>query len=161
MPLPCHIETAVSLLSSSRCVFVWVKYINIVLSIVPVQLQMCTVTQSTWGPGLVWWHLQPTTEHTHIPFMALFQDYSGEPVPEDIFFWTFIVQGKITEADTPTSRLGAIPSGLRSDPPPSSPHFYAGYPFFRCATLPTLSWLGTGTKYAGLYAQWRGYVLDH
>jgi len=46
MPLPCHIETAVSLLASSRCVFVSVKYINIVLTIVPVQLHMCTVTQS-------------------------------------------------------------------------------------------------------------------
>jgi len=52
-------------------------------------------------------------EHTHTHFMAVFQDYPGEPVPEDIF-WTFIVRGKITEADTPTSRLGAIPS---------SPHF--------------------------------------
>jgi len=29
--------------------------------------------------------------------MALFQDYPDEPVPEEIFFWTFMVQGKITE----------------------------------------------------------------
>ena len=34
-----------------------------------------------------------------------------------------LVQGKITEADTPTIGLGAIPSGLISDPPPSSPIF--------------------------------------
>ena len=33
------------------------------------------------------------------------------------------MQGKITEADTPTIRLGATPSGLISDPPPSSPIF--------------------------------------
>ena len=46
--------------------------------------------------------------------MALFRDYPGEPVPEEIFFCTFMVQGKITKADTPTIRLGATPSGLSS-----------------------------------------------
>jgi len=35
----------------------------------------------------------------------------------------FMVQQKITEADTLTIRLGAAPSGLISDPPPSSPIF--------------------------------------
>jgi len=40
-----------------------------------------------------------------------------------IFFWTFMVQGKITEACTPTIWLGATPSGLNSDPPPSPPIF--------------------------------------
>ena len=34
-----------------------------------------------------------------------------------------MVQGKITEADTPTIRLSTTPSGLISDPPPSSPIF--------------------------------------
>jgi len=34
-----------------------------------------------------------------------------------------MVQGKITEADTPTIRLGATPPGLISDPPPSSIFF--------------------------------------
>jgi len=34
-----------------------------------------------------------------------------------------MVQGKITEADTPTIRLGATPSGLISGPPPSFPTF--------------------------------------
>jgi len=34
-----------------------------------------------------------------------------------------MVQGKITEADTLTIHLGATPSGLISDPPPSSPIF--------------------------------------
>jgi len=33
------------------------------------------------------------------------------------------VQGKITEADTPTIQLGATPSGLISDPPPKHPPF--------------------------------------
>jgi len=62
-----------------------------------------------------------------------------------------MVQGEISEADTPTIQLGATHSGLISDPPPSSPHFYAGYPSFR--HRPNLSFLGTGTKYAGLHTQ--------
>jgi len=65
-----------------------------------------------------------------------------------IFFWTFMVQGKKTEADTPTIQVGATPSGINSDPSPSSPHFYARCP--SCRNLPTLPWLGTGTKYAAL-----------
>jgi len=39
----------------------------------------------------------------------------------------FMVQGKITEADTSTIRLDATLSGLLVPLPPSSPHFYAGY----------------------------------
>ena len=35
----------------------------------------------------------------------------------------FMAQGKITEEDTSTIRLGATPYGLISDPPPSSPIF--------------------------------------
>jgi len=42
---------------------------------------------------------------------------------EEIFFWTFWVQGKITEADTTTIRLGATPSILISDPRPSTSIF--------------------------------------
>jgi len=33
------------------------------------------------------------------------------------------------------------------------PHFYARCP--SCRNPPTLSWLWTGTKYAGLRTQWR------
>jgi len=33
------------------------------------------------------------------------------------------MQGEISEADTPTIQLGATPSGLIIDPPPSSPIF--------------------------------------
>jgi len=36
-------------------------------------------------------------------------------VPEEIIFCAFMVQGKITEAYTPTIRLGATPSGRISD----------------------------------------------
>jgi len=62
-----------------------------------------------------------------------------------------MVQGKITEADTPAIRLGATPSELISNLPPSLPYFYARCPSWR--NPPTLSWLGTGTKYAGLHTQ--------
>jgi len=61
---------------------------------------------------------------------------------------------EITEADTPTIRLGASASGLISYPPPSSPHFHARCP--SCCNPPDLSWLGAGTKYAGLHTQWLG-----
>jgi len=67
-----------------------------------------------------------------------------------------VVQGKITETDTPTIRLGATPSGLISDPPPSSSYFYARCP--SCRNPLNLSWLVTGTKYAGLHTQWLGYI---
>jgi len=47
-----------------------------------------------------------------------------------------MVQGEISEADTPTIRLGATPSGLISDPPPSSSHFNTGCPFCRSPIYP-------------------------
>jgi len=56
-----------------------------------------------------------------------------------IIVWIFVVQGKIAEADTLTPSFAATPYGLISDPPPSSPHFYAGCP--SCCNPPTLSWL--------------------
>jgi len=68
-----------------------------------------------------------------------------------------MVQGKITEADTLTICLGATPSGLISDPSPSSTHFYARCP--SCRNPPTLSWLGTGTKYAGLHTHLQAVTL--
>ena len=42
-----------------------------------------------------------------------FRDHPGEPVPEENF-WTLWCKGRLTEADTPTIRLGATPSGLTS-----------------------------------------------
>jgi len=50
--------------------------------------------------------------HTTI-LRPFYRDHQGEPVPEEIF-WTFMVQRKITKADTLTIRLGATPSGLIS-----------------------------------------------
>jgi len=64
----------------------------------------------------------------------------------------FMVQGEISEADTPTIQLDTTPSGLINNPPPSSLQFFARCP--SCRNPPNLSWLGTGTKYAGLHTQW-------
>ena len=41
------------------------------------------------------------------------RDHPGEPVPEENF-WTLWCKGRLTEANTPTIRLGATPSGLSS-----------------------------------------------
>jgi len=60
-------------------------------------------------------------------------DYPAQAVLEEIFFWTFMVQGKTTEADTLIIQLGATPSGLITDPPLSF-HFYAGCP--SCHNIP-------------------------
>ena len=96
----------------------------------------------------------PTLHHTYTHTLThttvlrpFFWDYPSEPVPEEIF-WTFMVQGKITEVDIDH------PVGwhsIRTNQRPTSiiTHFYAGCP--SCRNHPTLSWLGTGTKYAGLH----------
>jgi len=42
-----------------------------------------------------------------------FRDDLGEPVPEENF-WTLWCKGRLKEANTPTFRLGATPSGLTS-----------------------------------------------
>jgi len=47
--------------------------------------------------------------HNH--FMALFWDQPGEPVPEENF-WTLWCKGRLTEANTPTIRLGTTPFRL-------------------------------------------------
>jgi len=49
-------------------------------------------------------------------------------VPEGNF-WTLWCKGRLTEADTPTSRLGATPSGLTSAHLPPSPIFTGRMPF--------------------------------
>jgi len=56
-----------------------------------------------------------------------FRDYPGEPVPEEIFIWTFMMQGKTTE--TSAIWMCATPSGLISGPPLSSPPFLRWMPF--------------------------------
>jgi len=51
--------------------------------------------------------------HTITVLRPFFRDHPGEPVPEENF-WTLCCKGRLTEADTPTIRLGATPSGLTS-----------------------------------------------
>jgi len=67
----------------------------------------------------------------------------------------FKLQGKIT--DTPTIWIGATPSRLISNPLNHSP-FLCQMP--SCHNPPSLSWLGTSTKYAVLHTQWRGSQTD-
>ena len=62
-----------------------------------------------------------------------FQDHPGEPVPEENF-WTLWCKGRLTEADTPTIRLGATPSGLTSAHLHHPPIFSTGLMRFCCPT---------------------------
>jgi len=48
--------------------------------------------------------------HTTTVLWPFFQDRPGEPLPEENF-WTLWCKGRLTEADTLTIRLGAIPYG--------------------------------------------------
>jgi len=43
--------------------------------------------------------------HTTTVLWPFFPDHPGEPVPEENF-WTLWCKGRLTEADTPTIRLG-------------------------------------------------------
>ena len=54
-------------------------------------------------------NLQNTTVFTG----SVVRDHPGEPVPEENF-WTLWCKGRLTEADTPTIRLGSTPSILSS-----------------------------------------------
>jgi len=68
--------------------------------------------------------LEQPPPHHHNHFSALFRDHPGEPVPQENF-WTLWCKGRLTEADTPTIRLRATPSGLTSAHL-HNPHFFTG-----------------------------------
>jgi len=53
------------------------------------------------------------TSTTTTVLRPFFRDHPGEPVPEENFC-TLWCKGRLKEADTPTIRLGATPSGLTS-----------------------------------------------
>jgi len=58
--------------------------------------------------------IKPETHHTTTTILQpFFRDHLGEPEPEKKF-WTLWCKGRLTEADTPTIRLGATPSGPTS-----------------------------------------------
>jgi len=63
----------------------------------PYRSDLCSISSS---------HTTTTTV-----LQSFFRDHPGEPVPEENF-WTLWRKGRLTEADTPTIRLGATPSGL-------------------------------------------------
>jgi len=76
------------------------------------------------------------------------------------FLLDFMVQGKITEADTLTMWMGATPSATHLHHPPI---FYAGYPSGRYT--PNLPWLGTCTRLVGwclvsLFSTKYSYIRD-
>jgi len=60
-----------------------------------------------------------------------------------------MVQGEITEVDTPTVQLGVTPSELISEPPQSSPIFTPDA--LPAATLSIYPGLGHAQEYAGLH----------
>ena len=103
------------------------KRSKLVLTDVPVQLQICTVVPSYVKPSThnAWRDLRPTGTTILRP---LLQDHLVEPVPEENF-WTLWCKGRLTEADTPTIRLGATPSGLTSAHLHHPPFFMGQMPF--------------------------------
>jgi len=71
----------------------------------------------------------PPQHHT----TTVFRPFSGttwEPMPEEKF-WTLWCMGRLTEADTPTIRLGATPSGLTRAHLQHPPFLQAGCPSYR------------------------------
>jgi len=70
-------------------------------------------------------------------------------------FWIFWYKMKIMQADAPTIWMDCHPIQTNWCPHLYHPHhFYAG-----CSSWhnpPNLSWLGTGTKYAGFHTRWLG-----
>jgi len=65
----------------------------------------------------------------------------------------FMVQGKITEAESPTIRMDATISELSVPPRPPS------FIFTPNATLPIYPGLGQVPNNAGLHTQWLGYTV--
>jgi len=63
--------------------------------------------------------------HTTTVLWPFFRDHPGEPVPE-VNFWTLWCKGRLTEAETPTIRLGSTPSGLASAHLHHPPIFFKG-----------------------------------
>ena len=80
--------------------------------------------------------------HTQVtqPFYSPFPGLPGWAGAKRNLLLDFTVQGKISEADTLTIPLGATPSGLINDPPPSSPIFTPDA--LPAATLPIYPGLG-------------------
>jgi len=80
---------------------------------------------------------------------SILRDHPGEPVPEENF-WTLWCNGRLTEADTPTIRLGATPSGLTSAHLQHPPFFTGQMPFLppnqQCQALKAPSAFALGRR---------------
>jgi len=109
------------------------------------------------------WCKKHDMTHTHtqpIHFTALCTlsgttRVSGYQKVHFAIFWIFWCKMKITQADAPTIWMDLIQTNwCRHLCHPH--HFYAGYPSWH--NPPNLSWLGTGTKYAGLHTWWLGNI---
>ena len=71
-------------------------------------------------------------------------------------FWILWCKMKITQVDRLTIRMDCHPIQINWCPHLCHPHhFYAGCPSWHNPS--NLSWLGTGTKYAGLHTRWLDY----
>ena len=93
------------------------------------------------------WH-----EEQHLPGWA--------GARKKIFFWTLWWKGRYhrqTHRQSGSAPLHPDYYSILTSQQPTSliPHFYARCP--SCHNPSNLSWLGTGTKYAGLHTQWLGW----
>jgi len=79
---------------------------------------------------------QGSPGHTYTTVLRSFiRDHPGEPVQEDVFYWIFMVQRKITQADTPTIRTNQWPTFVIAP-------FLRRMPFLPQPTLPLYPGLG-------------------
>jgi len=90
----------------------------------------CRPVSTPWAIKGAILFLSVTTHQHHNRFTALFQDHLAELVPEENL-WTLWCKGRLTEADTPTIRLGATPSRLTSAHLHHPPFLQAGCPSCR------------------------------
>ena len=97
--------------------------------------------------------------HHHNRSRPSFRDHPRESVPEENF-WTLWCKGRLTEADTPTIRLGTTPSGLSIAHLHHSPIFLqAGCP----SCCPTNSVKALKAYKANAYAHHFGgrFTIEH
>jgi len=127
---------------------------------VPISLVACIISATSH----VNTHTQTYT-HTHNHFMALWTLSGTTQVSQYqkvhfAIFWIFWSKMKIKQADAPTIRMNCHPILTNWCPNLCHPHhFYARCPSWHNPS--NLSWLGTGTKYAGLHTCWFGlYLVD-
>jgi len=121
----------------------------------------CTLKYSVWKV----WFLCDTLEwltHTQTNHFTALWTLSGKTRVSRYqkvhfaIFWIFWSKMKITQADAPTIWMDYHPIQTNWCPHLCHPHHF----YTECGSFhnpPNLSWLGTGTKYAGLHTRWLGY----